>query len=328
MMRRTMMVKLLFMAASLTALAACGTGNDNATTVDSSGKHPAGWVAQHGAIAAVSTSSCSECHGAGLTGGIAQVGCFSTPQTSFSGFVCHATSPVANHGCTSCHGTPPDGSIAPNRQNAHGKHLALTGVTCSTCHVNAGAGTPGHAKATASGGIARATVSLLDAPGFPLKAKTFTAFGYDAAAETCSGIVCHGGQQTPGWSVGTINVATDCLKCHAQGSAPVAPDTTPTPQYNSFFSGTAFGANLHQLHLLERVPGTTTPVACTDCHTLSAQHFAGLATPAFEATAASTIGGTGTRITSYVPFTSTTPSGSCTSSCHATNNNNPRNWKN
>lgn len=322
MREQTSFLKLSLLLASLTVLAACGNANNNAPSVSPTGKtHPAGWVQLHGAAAA---PACTECHGEDLSGGITRVGCFSNPQTTINGFACHAVSPAVDKGCTSCHGTPPNGNVAPNRQGAHAKHLALSGMTCGTCHHNAGFGTPGHAKATANGGIARATVSLLDAPSFPLKAKTGAAFSYDPAGETCSGIICHGGQQTPSWSVGSIIVAKDCLKCHAQGSAPVAPDTTPTPQYNSFFSGTAFGANLHKLHLLEQVPGTTTPVFCTDCHTLSSLHFAALTTPAFEATAASTIGGAGTRITSYLPA----QSGSCTSSCHATNNNNPRNWIN
>lgn len=317
-----------FLLTALFAVGACGKVNDEASLINNTGQHSANWVILHGASVAVSTSSCTQCHGADLYGGISKVGCFASPQSSFNGVVCHPTSPAVDTGCTSCHGTPPNGTTAPNRQFAHDTHLGLNtipnstnNVTCSYCHFNAGFGTAGHANATATGGIASATVSLPDT----LRAKALTTtFGYDAASGSCSGVICHGGKPTPSFRTGSITVETDCLTCHEQGTA------SQTPQYNSFFSGSDAGANLHKIHLLLLIPNTTTLIFCTDCHntTLLNKHFSGLTTPAFDATAASTIGGTGTKITSYTPFTSVIPSGSCTSACHAVNNNNPRNWIN
>jgi len=306
-----------FLLTALFAVGACGKVNDEASLINNTGQHSANWVILHGTSAAVSTSSCTQCHGADLTGGISKVGCFSTSQSSFSGFVCHATSPAVDTGCKSCHGTPPDGTTTPNRAGAHGTHLALTSVTCTSCHQGAGFGTVNHAKGNA-------TVS----PPDTLKAKTVTTFGFDAASDKCSGIICHGGQTTPSWSTGSINVETDCLKCHELGTAPQA------PQYNSFYSGQlSLSANplvnLHKLHLSKNIPSTTTAVFCTNCHNatiLDTQHFAGLTTPTFEATAASSIGGSGTLINNYVPYTSSAPSGSCTSSCHSVINDNPRYW--
>ncbi len=318
MRKQISMLRMIFLIAALAALVACGKGNSDAPLVDSNGKHPANWIGQHGVVAASSASTCTECHGENLTGGIARVGCFSTPQTSFNGFVCHATNPTVNKGCDSCHGTPPNGITAPNRANAHPTHMGLAGVTCGTCHNGAGSGTANHMKATATGGIAGATVSFPDT----LKANTITTtFAYDAASGTCSGIICHGGLTTPSWSTGSINAATDCLKCHGQGTA------FRTPQFNSFYSGifpfpTGVVVNLHQFHLISKDPTSTAGalVICTSCHntdTLATLHFAGLTTSSFEVLPGDTLGGGSTNITSYTPYTSGVPSGHCLNSCHA-----------
>lgn len=321
MRKRTSLLKAVFLIAALSALVACGQGSSDAPLVDSNGKHPAKWAETHGSVAALSSAACSECHGNDQSGGISRISCMSS---TMSGITCHATSPVVSTTrCVSCHGVPPNGSTAPNRAGAHAVHLALTGITCDTCHRGAGFGTANHARANATGGIARATVSSLDAA---FQAKTFTSFGYDAASGTCSGIICHGGVKTPQWDSAT---AISCQDCHALGTS------SQVPQFNSFYSGSfsiSSGGdpiNLHQLHLAAKVFGTSTRVVCTDCHdsnTLALSHFTGLTSPGFEATSASTIGGGSSKITSYTPYTATVPSGSCTSSCHATNNNNPRFW--
>ena len=330
---RTSMLRAVFLIAALAALVACSNSNSNAPQLDSTGKHPANWVAQHGEAATVSTSSCTECHGADLAGGVTRVGCFSTPQTSLYGFVCHAVSPATNPGCSSCHNTPPDslqpaGNIAPNRQFAHDTHLALANVTCDYCHFDAGFSTTNHAKATAGGGIAGATVSFLNVSSLSAKTTRPGSPGYDAASGVCSNVICHGGKPTPSFRTGSINVDTDCLTCHEQGTAP------QTPQYNSFYSGSisfdngVTTVNLHKLHLLLNDPTTApaTPIFCTNCHnttTLASQHFAGLDTPAFEGSAANTIGGGSTEINAYTPFSTAVPSGSCTTVCHVV-----RNWIN
>ena len=330
---RTSWLKMISLAVVAAALVACGKGNGDAPLVDSTGKHPADWVAQHGSIAAVSASPCTECHGGDFTGGITRIGCFSTPQTTYNGFVCHAASPVANPGCNSCHNTPPDslqpvGDIAPNRQFAHDTHLSLPTqpvVTCGYCHFNAGFGTTNHAKVDpTTGGIAGATVSFLNVTSLSAKTAGPNGPSYDPASGVCSNVICHGGQPTPSFRTGSITVATDCRLCHVQGTAPQA------PQYNSFYSGNisfdngVTQVNLHFLHLLLNDPTSATPtlIFCTRCHnttSLATQHFIGLTTPAFDGDPANTIGGGTTAIQSYVPD----PSGTCTTSCHVT-----RNWIN
>ena len=309
------------------ALSGCGDKNEKAVfdSVSNSG-HPSGWTKTHKAYALADIDACAKCHGTTLTGGVAQLGCFSTPMAIRNGFVCHATNPIVNRNCISCHGTPPNGTAAPNRSGAHDKHLALSGITCDTCHNGAGAGTAKHAMVSVSGGIASATISPLAVSS---QAKSFSKFGYNASGSNCSGIICHGGQNTPDWNRGTITVATDCLKCHEQGTA------SQTPQYNSFYSGQwsfyngASVVKLHQLHNASSLPGTTSPVRCTNCHNatvLSTQHFTSLTTPGFGVTPASTIGGSGTMISNYVPYSSSLPSGSCISACHSVFNDNPRYW--
>lgn len=304
MCKQSSMIRITFLIIALVALAACGKVNSDAPPVDSNGKHPVDWIGQHKNVARVSTSTCSQCHGSDLTGGITQIGCFSTTQKSVSGFACHATSPAANPtGCVSCHSLPPNGTTAPNRANAHAKHLALFGLTCDSCHSGGGSGTVNHAK-----GVAAVSLPVT------LKAKSITtSFGYDATSGKCSGIICHGGQPTPIWSGGIINVATDCLKCHEQGSASQA------PQYNSFYSGQwsfngSSSVNLHKLHLLSTDTKTTpaTPIVCINCHNISAlaaKHFIGLTTSDFEGAPTGTIGGGTTKITGYI-------SGTCATSCH------------
>lgn len=386
MYKRTSWLKMVCLAAAATALFACAKGNSDAPVVDNSGKHPADWIAQHGAVALPSTSACKECHGAELTGGISRISCMSA--ATIQGFGCHATNPADNPGhsfhpanwipehkataavstasCTQCHASDLTGGIAkvgcmsagsngfkchvtspaatpsgcischngdrgvsvapfgpndtkpsiatyptaPNHNNGHSTHTGLVNaagaqyVGCSSCHTGAGYGTAVHANGTAN--IALAGIYA---------AKTGT-FSYDPANGTCSAASCHGGQVTPSWSTGSINVDTDCLKCHELGTA------SQTPQYNSFYSGIAFGINLHKLHLLLNVPHSTTPIFCTDCHSktkLANLHFVGLSTPAFEGPPADTIGDLSTLISTYTA----SPSGTCTTICHV-----QRNWLN
>lgn len=330
---RTSWLKMISLAVVATSLFACANGNGDAPLVDSTGKHPANWISKHGATAASSTSSCTECHGTDLSGGVSRVSCMST--TTNSGFRCHFSSPAVNPGCTSCHGGPPNGpnsTMAPNRQFAHDTHLALPGVTCNYCHFNAGAGTAGHAVATANGGIASATIAFLNVSSLGAKSARTVGPNYDAATGTCSAVICHGGQTTPSWTTGSITVATDCLLCHQQGDTG---NTPRTPQYNSFYSGnftfpnSATKFNLHQLHLSSKDPtfSNLVPIVCTSCHDTgkltTSQHFKVLTTPAFETAPGSTIGGGNTNVTRYTPYTGIVPSGTCTSNCHAT-----RNWIN
>ena len=296
------------------ALVGCGDKNSKAVFSQESG-HPANWVRIHNAAAQAGIESCSNCHGADYSGGISQVSCMSV--TPVSGFTCHVTSPAQNlTGCVSCHGGAPNGPFgnsAPNRKFAHTKHTSLVG--CDTCHLNAGSGTAGHAAASSTGGRNSATVALSPVfKAFSTSTSAPSAFGYNAAAGTCSSVSCHGGQVAPSFLTGSIVISagdnSSCLLCHVQGTS------AGLPQYNSFFSGQ------HAFHL-----GTFVNASCTNCHNIGAlidfqQHFGGIATNTLTtAMAQQTIGGASTKIITYT----VTPTETCTATCHASSGT-PQPW--
>jgi predicted CxxxxCH...CXXCH cytochrome family protein len=78
----------------------CGTANNDAPSLNTSGDHPAGWVAfnggNHRAAFRAAPDQCPQCHGndlfqQGSKGGVARVSCSST---SFNGIICHANAHV------------------------------------------------------------------------------------------------------------------------------------------------------------------------------------------------------------------------------------------
>ncbi len=190
------------------------------------------------------SNACVLCHGANLDG----VGGVGPACTS-----CHtAGSPLILLNCTSCHGKPPTGAVYPDIAGAHAKHNNLTGVTniCDTCHNGAGSGTTEHDD----------TIVEVAFSGTTYNAKTGTA-SYNEAGFSCSNVSCHGGQTTPNWQSGTINVNAQCTSCHSSG----------TTQYNSYYSGE------HTKHLVD------VGAVCIDCHDttkLATVHFDDLNTTA------------------------------------------------
>ncbi len=187
--------------------------------------------------------------------------------------------------CGSCHGIPPAGSQYPDVAGSHLVHTALTGTTltgCSVCHngTDGASGNPDH-----SNNVVEISVSPL------YNAKTGTA-AYDPASATCSQVSCHGGQATPNWLSGAIDVNTQCTLCHSYG----------TSQYNSYVSGQ------HYLHVLDPGNGPQPKLFCTDCHDttlLAVSHFTSLSTPAMEGPASGTLN-------SSVQYDGT----GCANSCH------------
>jgi len=155
--------------------------------------------------------------------------------------------------CGTCHALPPSGTTFPNEAGSHAIHTSLNGVgtTCDNCHAG---------NDHQSGFVDLGFASTWNAKSGPAT---------DNMDGTCSSISCHGGQQTPVWGVGSINVNTDCTSCHALG----------TSQYNSYNSG-------------QHSRGAHTRQACTACHDqakLAAGHFSNLNTTAFEQDPASTL---------------------------------------
>jgi len=171
--------------------------------------------------------------------------------------------------CTSCHGQPPD-------VGAHLTHatLGFGSVTpiCGACHAGAT-----HMNGYADIGIP-ANFDAKSGPAVP------------NADDTCSSTRCHGGQMTPNFLTGSIDVNTQCTSCHERSTA----------QYNGNTSGQ------HSRHRTR---------SCTDCHNtgvLQTGHFQNLETTTFEQDPAATVGGGTTRVTSYDAATNR-----CYPSCHS-----------
>jgi predicted CxxxxCH...CXXCH cytochrome family protein len=206
---------------------------------------------------------------------------------------CHAAgSPLTALNCTSCHASPPNGGTGAayaNIAGAHATHITLNGtgtpVTCNTCHNGLGSNTLNHYNR------AKARVAPGDA-AFPAtyNAQTGASSFDNSAALSCSNVSCHGGQATPNWQTGALDVNAQCTSCHSQGTA----------QFNSYNSGD-HGINSSHSN-------------CTNCHnttTLAVDHFTNLSTTAMEGPASATIGGAGTLIPA-----GNYNAGSCTPSCH------------
>ncbi len=241
----------------------------------------------YGVTTATFPANCSACHDV------------SAPSTK-TGPVCQtchvAASPLTSLNCTSCHAGPPNsgapaGAAYPNIAGAHATHIALnsagTPIACDTCHNGLGAGTLNHYNR------AKSRVP----PGDVLFLATYNAqsgsSSFDnGAALSCSNVSCHGGQATPNWRTGAIDVNTQCTSCHT---------SVTTTQFNGPTSAN-HNRGQHQ-------------VACTVCHNttaLAVNHFTNLGTTALEGPASATIGGVGTGITTYVPATrSCTPNPAC-----------------
>src|SRR5271169_5087356 len=98
---------------ALFVLGGCGSSEKNGASVfdPDSQQHPANWlITGHPAAAQADPSVCMQCHGSDFAGGISKVACAS----------CHTNgNPLTVTGCMSCHGNPPNGTVAPNRTGAH-----------------------------------------------------------------------------------------------------------------------------------------------------------------------------------------------------------------
>ncbi len=306
---------LAFAAASL-FLAACGSDynnlsfNDTGVVFDGTGGEPSLELGSSEAQELFS-AQCAGCHNIGVTGNFFDLAGGGTRiESKFAGGASHNgrtltadqiadlaefvdatwSSPSSSPGalpeiaCGACHGIPPDGSTA----GAHAKHLALPGISCLSCHSR----TELHMN-----GVIDVDIAGFDALAGPATA-TYNA-GNDQT--TCSNVSCHGGVTTPAWANGSLSTAGNCLSCHQNGV------NAAIPELNSFFSGK------HKLHVVDE------KISCTDCHSLSKLaeiHFADLGNPNAEGIAWKTIGGAGTRVTTY------NANATCAAACHGTSRGN------
>jgi predicted CxxxxCH...CXXCH cytochrome family protein len=290
------------LAALIVSLALFGCSDPNSQSYFNSdtGKHVDNWLpATHMTAANTNLTTCSACHGADFAGGISNVACdlchmggatsmhptgwlrdacfnhgvyaLNNGTTACANVYCHGPNlsgvagsgpsctkchtPIPSGGCGSCHGVPPT-------TGAHVVHTStpLNYVVCGACH---SAGCERHANGTVD--IALSTVFYAKSAG------TVTFNG-----TTCSKVSCHGGQTTPNWTGGTINVNTQCTVCHAYGTA----------EYNSYSSGQ------HYRHVLDPNNDPRPKLSCTACHDttkLAVNHFSSLNTPAMEGPASATL---------------------------------------
>ena len=224
--------------------------------------HPAGWMgdacSNHGTFAlANGTTGCANmyCHGANLTG---------VPESGPSCTKCHPTIPTSPS-CGTCHGIPPDGlapagNVYPNLPGKHAKHMALSGVTCETCH-----------NRTCDQHLDGIVEVIFDSA---YNAETgIGSFGTGTGA-TCANVSCHGGPRaqsirtippdiftqvtssstwtsdpsaTPDWYNGSsynYSDTTQCFLCHIYGNT----------LYNGYFSGQ------HYFHAVQQ------GITCISCH--------------------------------------------------------------
>jgi len=120
------------------AVAASGCGDANPEAVFGfDDAHPAGWLpAGHAAAASADTSSCTECHGTALDGGVSATACTT----------CHLGSPTEVHPLTwgffaySRHGDFVDANGTASCANVYCHGAALDGVvssgpSCTSCHM-------------------------------------------------------------------------------------------------------------------------------------------------------------------------------------------------
>lgn len=248
--------------------------------------HPVGqdWLLPTGHVAAVD-ATCVPCHT--LAGGGQDPACQD----------CHIQGdPLVLLNCTSCHSEPPGTAFTveadrPDREGAHDKVANLTASTmdCSACHQGGGTGELSHYDR-----IDQTT------PDYPADVNLVLSLNsispdatYDTVGRTCSGVSCHGGQITPDWLTGSLDVETQCESCHSQVIS----------EANSYNSGE------HDKHVNDPT------IFCTDCHNttnLATNHFTNLANPAqWLDSAGATIGGGATSIGTYDDTTN-----SCSLTCH------------
>ncbi|MFA7404005.1 MAG: CxxxxCH/CxxCH domain-containing protein [Pelobacteraceae bacterium] len=240
------------------AIWGCSNANDNSITLDSSGKHPAGWVValnggSHPAMFISAPDKCTECHGTDLKGGISAVSCFSSDRNGMS---CHPQGPFghpagwsdpAAHGahakaaangangmffCTGCHGTDYRGAGASRKD-------------CLRCHTTAPhpakpwTGTrshastdPSNAAACAQCHTAKANLSPSGLAGLPVTATIGSGGCFNNTL--CHGVMGHGSDPQP-WSLpinhgsrakadpgaGGNTGFTACQQCHGTSFATV-----------------------------------------------------------------------------------------------------------
>lgn len=237
------------------ALSGCGDQNSKAVLGSDTGRHPAGWVPSgHKAAAAADASSCTECHGAGLDGGISKVACsnchvenaFDVHPVSWGDqdFLRHAAYVEAN------------GTAKCANALCHGTGLAGNGAipSCSACHL----GGPASVH-TADWTVGDANGAF---PSASLHGDFVTAGGgYDTSR--CANIRCHGANLK-----GVTSSGPSCFACHpADPSDPASPPAKHPPRYAAvWLAGPRDNPGFHATYLQTVLNFDTTSCTTVFCH--------------------------------------------------------------
>jgi predicted CxxxxCH...CXXCH cytochrome family protein len=259
--------------AAAVCLWGCGTSNSDAPSLDTAGRHPAGWVVVNGGnhrLAFRATpDQCPKCHGSdylvpGSKGGIAKVSCSST---SFSGIICHANGHVPRSAPHALPFTDPA---------LHGPAAKADLKFCQGCHSSTPAGGPGsnsrfNAKIGALFNGCEDCHNFLTAhPSSPLpdNAPWRGPFSHkDAGNPGNACALCHGanlnGRAEGGIGPACISchltsplVNVNCTSCHG---SPLA-DATPGLPAGTLFPNIQGAHDVHDA--LDKVTGV-----CSSCHT-------------------------------------------------------------
>ena len=301
-------VGLLILLAAFASAAGCSTANTPVgggdvivNHVNASGNSVPGWVAPTGGlhsnsatlnyIANGGSSSCTECHGSDLAGGISRVSCFGNPAGCHHGPIGDwiSTSPPQNHGIAAKKAPGSSGFAAC--QICHGSNFSGGGaeVSCFTCH---GVSAPHAPKPWLGAPYTHTDTDPKNAPvcsnchfpGSPNNPANHPAT--PAPAGTAPGCfnntLCHGENPVP-HPVGNAWVTAP------PAAQPHANDAKATPGATTGFSycqdchgtGTTSPANFG---------GGSSGVSCYPCHGVSAPH----APKPWRATAGSTYDHTST----------------------------------
>jgi hypothetical protein len=272
-------IGLLILLAAAAAAAGCsnantpGGGGVVVNHVDASGNSIPGWLTPTGGthtnsatmdyIANGGSSSCTECHGSDLAGGISRVSCFNTTG-------CHHD-PIPNWSTPAVHGATaklaPGSSGFASCQICHGADFRTVrgGITCFTCHASAP-----HAPApwTASAGTTL-THTNTDNTNAPV---CYQCHSFTGTENPNNPHV----PPTPA-SAGTAPGCYNGTMCH---NTPAAPHIIGSSWLNAGtgFHGTDAKSDLTNCQGCHGTPGTinfdggSTLTACSTCHTASKAH--------------------------------------------------------
>ncbi len=248
------------LTAACCALFGCGKVNDQATSLESSGKHPGNWLTGHRPAYRQNPDQCRECHGRDLKGGISKVDCFNQAGLG----QCHA----GGHGPRNVpHQLPfKDGTI-------HGPVAKADLTYCQICHGTAGGPGSNPRFDVPLGSLKNGCEDCHDPFTAHLIVEGFSSGwpGHTTAGNmgnSCT--LCHGIDLTGG-------VGPGCNTCHTA----LPPTTVPTPGTCVSCHAKPPASGNHTIH--NALSGVTN--VCSTCHngagSGTAKHNNGTADVAF-----------------------------------------------